>query len=798
MTPLAHPLARRITTATPRGGMAPRRRGPCRPLLVVQAVVLVVHLGAAANLTTLAATPVPTKPAATSAPSAAGEAPAKLQVLPSAATSPTPPLGRAGPADLQQRLQRLQEQNRLCARCDCFALRRDGRNSSAAAVRVQLDENLDDVVVTTSHPRDATPATPPRPAVRPTVPPTSQVLVINCTERLLAEDLPRWSWPARLSAGEVVAAETWTEFRGGDLSGVSRLPHLPFRLTRLSLADNRLRSVASRAFAKLEALRDLDLSHNVITDVPFDAFLGLTALERLNLSRNSLTSRPLSADLFKQMPKLAVVSLAHNRIAGELNSDTLPWSGSIRQLDLSYNEITSVSAGAWRWLQNVKELDLSHNKLSSLTPDAFAGLRSLERLDLSWNALSSLPPGALSGLAALRTLSMAHNALQAPPADTFGPVQALAALDLSHNALNPGAFAVLAKLPASLRSLDLSHNPLGLGDGGLEGRADGGAALPSALEDLSLAECGLQSLEVRAWGGLHQLRHLQLSGNDISVLSDMAHMYALERLNVSRNSLTYFPTVRLAALRVLDVSHNQLEHAPAPEAPALSELLLDDNPIEQLRLAAAPSLAVLSASHMPVLRAVPAGAVVRLSSADRAANVTANVTATPPPCLSVTLRHNPALVDIGEGAFPASLCQLDLSHNALRWLPPRLANWTALRVLDLQANPWDCTCRLQWMLDDVVRQLYRSSPALLEDLRCASPMPVMGRRLVHWFNHTGRALCDGGIADIQSAGAVTLKLSPATLIVISALGAVLVMLVVLGVVAHRRDAAKRRARNRRL
>lgn len=65
-----------------------------------------------------------------------------------------------------------------------------------------------------------------------------------------------------------------------------------------------------------------------VADVPFDAFLGLTSLERLNLSRNSLSSRPLSADLFKQMGKLAVVSLAHNKIAGELNSDTLPWYGA--------------------------------------------------------------------------------------------------------------------------------------------------------------------------------------------------------------------------------------------------------------------------------------------------------------------------------------------------------------------------------------------------------------------------------------------------------------------------------------
>ncbi|KAE8743671.1 hypothetical protein FOCC_FOCC010712, partial [Frankliniella occidentalis] len=141
---------------------------------------------------------------------------------------------------LEQRLQKLQEQRRLCARCDCFALRRAAQSANAT-VRVSLDENLDDVPDTTTSPSLTVTTTGSKAKTTPLVPPVNQVLVINCTSRLLAEELPRWSWPARLSAGEAVAAETWAEFRGGDLSGVSRLPQLPFHLTRLSLADNRLR-----------------------------------------------------------------------------------------------------------------------------------------------------------------------------------------------------------------------------------------------------------------------------------------------------------------------------------------------------------------------------------------------------------------------------------------------------------------------------------------------------------------------------------------------------------------------------
>ncbi|KAK3928432.1 Insulin-like growth factor-binding protein complex acid labile subunit [Frankliniella fusca] len=701
---------------------------------------------------------------------------------------------------LEQKLQRLQEQRRLCARCDCFALRsapgsaaKDGNTT----VRVSLDENLDDILdVTTAIPGLGAPTTTAASIKGRTTPPPArpdnQVLVINCTSRLLAEELPRWSWPARLSAGEVVAAETWAEFRGGDLSGVSRLPQLPFRLTRLSLADNRLRTVAPRAFANLKALRDLDLSHNVIADVPHDAFLGLASLERLNLSRNSLSSRPLSADLFKDLGRLNRVSLAHNKITGELNGDTLPWSGSVQELDLSYNGLTSVSAGAWRRLPNIKVLDMSHNKLGSLTPDAFLELRSLERLDLSRNALVALAPGSLAGLAGLHALQLAHNGLRAEglPAATFAQLSALHTLDLSSNQVSlPEGAAALSALPAALRALDLSHNPLGRAEGGLEGRSEAGAALPAGLETLSLAHCGLQGLDVRAWGKLTALRSLQLAGNDISVLSGLAHL-PLEQLNVSSNALTRFPTVALPALRSLDVSHNHLERAPTPLAPLLRAVWLDDNPMEELRVAASPALALLSARRMPQLRSLPRGAL-HLAASEAPANASA-------PCLTLLLSHNPALSEVHEDAFRnVTFCQLDLSHNALESLDSRATDWSAVPSLDLQGNPWKCNCRLQWLLEGPMRHIYSSSPTLLEDLRCARPAEVSGRRLVHWFNHTGRALCDGELMDLQSAGSVTFKMSPASLAVVICLGVVAVGLVLLGILAHRRYVARRRVRNRR-
>jgi hypothetical protein len=63
------------------------------------------------------------------------------------------------------------------------------------------------------------------------------------------------------------------------------------------------------------------------------------------------------------------------------------------------------------------------------------------------------------------------------------------------------------------------------------------------------------------------------------------------------------------------------------------------------------------------------------------------------------------------------MLQLDLSYNALSSLDERMTRWESLEAADLQGNPWDCVCSLQWLLDKVVRHLYNTSQELLYELR---------------------------------------------------------------------------------
>lgn len=64
--------------------------------------------------------------------------------------------------------------------------------------------------------------------------------------------------------------------------------------------------------------------------------------------------------------------------------------------------------------------------------------------------------------------------------------------------------------------------------------------------------------------------------------------------------------------------------------------------------------------------------------------------------------------------------QLDLSYNNLSSIPEQLTNWTKLTEgVDIQGNPFECSCSEQWMMDIILHQLYlnESQQHLLYNLK---------------------------------------------------------------------------------
>ncbi|GJP71236.1 hypothetical protein CLOP_g2090 [Closterium sp. NIES-67] len=133
---------------------------------------------------------------------------------------------------------------------------------------------------------------------------------------------------------------------------------------------------------------------------------------------------------------------------------------SLKTLDLSRNNITSVAAGVLP--RSLHILDLSHNRLA-----AVEGLRELSRLkvlNLSNNRLARIGHG-LSGCLALRELYLAGN--RVGEVEGLHRLLKLTVLDLGGNKVTTTkALGQLAANYASLRALNLAGNPIhvNLGD----------------------------------------------------------------------------------------------------------------------------------------------------------------------------------------------------------------------------------------------------------------------------------------------------------------------------------------------
>lgn len=138
-------------------------------------------------------------------------------------------------------------------------------------------------------------------------------------------------------------------------------------LSKLNLSKNRLVRLEDAVFATLPHLTELNLSHNSELEVSGKAFIGLeNSLLYLNLDNVSITAFP---DL--PLPFLRKLSIAHNElpfVPPELATNMT----SLRDLDLSYNDLTNVPL-ITHSLPQLRELSMAGNPITSLTNTSLIG-----------------------------------------------------------------------------------------------------------------------------------------------------------------------------------------------------------------------------------------------------------------------------------------------------------------------------------------------------------------------------------------------------------------------------------------
>ncbi|XP_064207323.1 transforming growth factor beta activator LRRC32 [Anguilla rostrata] len=372
-------------------------------------------------------------------------------------------------------------------------------------------------------------------------------------------------------------------------------------LMNISLDGNSITKISKDTFSGSSALRNVDLHNNVILEIEEGAFESLADLSELDLSMNSITC---ITDF--NLPQLKLLNLSRNSLESFQTVDSdfqyellhldlqenkihyfpvLPKRNKLIYLDLSRNLMRSVnttnimedalsaSQNAHNDLPRLLYLDLSYNQIKSISASFFGGLGALEFLNLSNNCLESFSVDRNSPLNNLKILDLSFNALQNLSFEE-NTLRSLEELYLNGYVLGPIEPSIFRRLPR-IRDLHLQQSYLTmcgshhrLSPKGYRSQA-GNCIFFSSIPTLSrlyLSGPGLQSVPQGAFHGT-PLRVLDLSRNpglDIHKNAFSGLEKSLTHLSLRENDLLALSTdlSLLSGLRDVDLSLNRLTALP--------------------------------------------------------------------------------------------------------------------------------------------------------------------------------------------------------------------------------------------
>ena len=270
-------------------------------------------------------------------------------------------------------------------------------------------------------------------------------------------------------------------------------------------------------------------------------------------------------------PSLTTLDLTQNQLHS-LSASDLAALRSVVNLKLKDNRIETIHNGAFEPLQSLQTLELGGNELTGLTPFTFQGVSSLLHLDLSDNSIVQID-GAFSGMAELSRLDLKKNLITEISQDTFSDLTNLRYLLLAENRIvniDRKAFKNMEKLTY----LVLKGNPIG--------QVSRFQFNSYYLSYVDLSECALTQIPR---GLPNSIRYLQLRRNNITVIrrqsfQDCPFVSILvldDNGIVEINNRTF---EHMTYLQQLWLNNNHLRQVPANLPTSLQRLLMDQNSVE--------------------------------------------------------------------------------------------------------------------------------------------------------------------------------------------------------------------------
>ena len=356
-------------------------------------------------------------------------------------------------------------------------------------------------------------------------------------------------------------------------------------LVTLNLSNNNIQDLMP--LATLTGLRTLYLDNNPVTDL--SALCCLPNLTSLSLKGVDISQAQLEA-LSKSLPNCAI----HTDTSADKDQDIsfggVTFKADVTELDLSGMGLRDISALSA--CQQLVKLNLSDNQISDLS--TLMNLPMLEWLDISGNQVTDLRP--LMGIARLTYVDASDNAISSTT--PLSMMNGLKELYLDNNPIRD--FSGLRKV----KSLEV----LGLGGTGLTDEdmdylknltlltklnLEGNEALTGEAVDAlqqKLATCNISrsqlayNIDIDGQQVLSTATELDLSGCGISDIAGLARLPSLEKLNLSRNSISNLYILQLTesrrTIRELNLSGNLIEDiTPLASLTGVEVLDLSNNSI---------------------------------------------------------------------------------------------------------------------------------------------------------------------------------------------------------------------------
>ncbi|XP_065841536.1 leucine-rich repeat serine/threonine-protein kinase 2-like [Oscarella lobularis] len=333
-------------------------------------------------------------------------------------------------------------------------------------------------------------------------------------------------------------------------SGATVLRHV----FELNLSDNKLQSIPQNLSQALPVLRVLNLKANLFDRFP-GQLLFCKNLLSINLSENHIT-------LFNCYP------------------DVCPVDWSLRKLDLSRNRLRHLQGSLQAVFPHLEYLSVSRNRIVSLGEEPL-GLKHLATLDLSYNELTSISFRFLGGCHGLESLDVSHNSIHDLCCNCPYQYPSLRHVNAACNQLGSRQEFpdFVLKLP-NLEVVDLSYNS------SLEVFPAPRQWTSNAIKEIHLSRChftnfDLESDVVQFWG---HLKCIDLEGNGLKeVPKSLSLLSNLTSLNLSENREIRRLPLELGNLKDLDLKITGLPNLCLPggarfdlaPSPAIVRLLDD-------------------------------------------------------------------------------------------------------------------------------------------------------------------------------------------------------------------------------